>query len=170
MGSDRTIIHILRCLFPITIDKFPAFFALRSLIHKQTSHTLSRTNTHARQQNLLLCPAQLAQTGNNLSRACSAERVAQGDGAAAGVHLGPVEGELVAAVDGHAGEGLIDLDDVNVGEGEVVLGEQLGDSDGRANAHDARGQAGDGGADVLGDDGLAELDGRGALHQEDGGS
>ena len=138
------------------------------LVDKEARHALAGTYAHARQEDLLLGPPALAQARHDLAGAGGAERVAQRDGAALGVHLGPVELEGVAAVDGHAGKGLVDLDDVDVVDGEVVLLQELGDGHGRSDAHDARRQARDGGADVLGYDRLAELDGRGSLHEQDG--
>lgn len=142
---------------------------LNLLIYKQTSHTHAGSDTHTGQEDLLLLPPALAQAGNNLSGTSRAQRVAEGNGAAAGVHLGPVEAELVPAVDGHGAKGLVELDDVDVGEANVVLLEQLGDGDGRADTHDAGRQAGNGRADVLGEHGEAELDGHGALHEHHGG-
>lgn len=132
---------------------------LQLLVDKQTSHALASSNAHARQQQLLLGPPQLAQASHDLSGSSGSQRVAESNGASPGVHLGPVQVELVAAVDGHGGKGLVDLNDVNVVEADVVDGEQLGDGKAGANAHDAGGQAGDGRADVLGHDGQAQLDG-----------
>lgn len=73
----------------------------------------------------------------------------------------------VLAVHGHAREGLVDLDDVAVGDGEIVFGEELGDRDGGPDAHYAWREPGDGGAHVFGEDGLPEGDGAGAAHEED---
>jgi len=140
------------------------------LTNKQPRHPHPRPNTHTRQQHLLPRPPQLTQPRDNLPRARRTKRMSQRNSATPRVHLLPREVELVAAVHGHAGEGLVDLDDVDVVEGKVVLREELGDGDGGADAHDARGEAGDGGGDVFGDDGLVEADGGGALHKEEGGS
>lgn len=86
------------------------------------------------------------------------------------VHLRVVDLQGVEAVDGHGRESLVDLDEVNVIEGKAELGEQLGNGDGWADTHDAGSETSDGGADVLGEDGLAELLGCGALHHQDGGA
>lgn len=93
----------------------------------------------------------------------------QRDGPAAHVHLLVRDPERVLAVHGHGRERLVHLDDVDLVQGDAELAEELGDRDGRADAHDARGDARDGRADELGHDGLAEVLGFGALHQEDGG-
>lgn len=131
------------------------YFILHLLIHEQARHALSSTNAHARQQDLLLGPSQLAQARDDLPHTRGTKRVTQGDGSAAGVHLERVEAQLVLTVDGHGGKGLVDLDHVDVVEGDVVRGQQLGDGDAGADAHDARGQARDGRADILCHDGLA---------------
>ena len=96
--------------------------------------------------------------------------MAECDGSSSGVHLLVRQLQDILAVYGHGGEGLVDFDDVDVVDGDIVLAEELGDSDRGADAHDARCKTGDGGADELGENGLAELDGAGALHEEDSGS
>lgn len=93
----------------------------------------------------------------------------EGNSSTSGVHLLVGQFQGVLAVDGHRGKGLVDFDDVEVVNGEVVFPEELGDGDRWADTHDPRGEAGDSGADELGEDGLAELDSAGSLHEEDGG-
>lgn len=139
------------------------------LIYKQSCHTHARADAHARQKDLLPRPATLAEARDNLPRTGGTKRVPQGNRATLGVHLGPVQAQLVTAVDGHGREGLVDLDDVAVVQRQVVLCQELGNSNAGADAHDAGGQASNRRANVLGDDGLAQLDGCGALHQEHGG-
>ena len=58
------------------------------------------------------------------------------DGATVGVHLGGVDAQLTHAVDSLRGEGLVDLEDIDVRDLEAILGEQLADGRHRANAHD----------------------------------
>lgn len=94
----------------------------------------------------------------------------KGNGTTANVHLCVVDLQLVFAVDGHAGESLVQLDNVAVIDGNLELLQQLGDGNGWANAHDARSETGNGGADELGHDRLAELDSLRTLHEEDGSS
>jgi len=141
---------------------------LQLLVDKETSHTLTSSNTHAGQKNLLLLPSALAQARYDLSSASGTKGMAESDGTAADVHLGVVNVELIQTVDGHAGKGLVELDDIDVIDGDVVLGEQLGDGNGRADTHDAWSKAGNSGADELGHDGLAELLGEGSFHEENG--
>ncbi len=90
--------------------------------------------------------------------------MAQRDSTAPDVHLLVWQRQLVLAVHGHGCEGLVHFDDIDVADAEVVLVQQLRDGDGGPDAHDARREAGDGGADEFGEDGLAELDGARALH------
>ena len=127
--------------------------------------TLSSSYTHGGEQHLLLGSSELRKTSHDLSGTSGAKRMAQGDGSTTRVHLGPVKTQLVTAVNSHGSKGFVNLNDVEIGEGKVVDGEQLGDGDARADTHDAGGQAGNGVADVLGKDGLAKLDGGGTLHQ-----
>jgi len=80
-----------------------------------------------------------------------------------------IQTKYVNAVDGHGGEGLVDLDDIDIVLGQAVLGEDLWDGGGGADTHDSWGNTGDGCADEFGEDWLAEFDGFGSLHEEDGG-
>jgi hypothetical protein len=143
---------------------------LQLFVNKQPSHSLPRTNTHTRQQDLLLLPPALAQSRNDLSCTRSAQWVTKRNRSSSGVHLLVWQLENVFAVDGHGGKGLVDFDDVAVVDGDVEFCEELGDGDGGADTHDTRGKTGDGDADKFGEDGLAELDCTGAFHEEDGGS
>lgn len=140
------------------------------LIDKQPSHALSSTNAHAGDQDLLLRPTSLAQDSSDLACASCAERVTDGDSTATRVDLGVLKAEVLDTVHGHGGKGLVDLVDVNVVLVELELAQQLGDSSRGADAHHARRDTGDGGTAEFGQDGLVQLDGLGAAHQEDGGS
>ena len=68
----------------------------------------------------------------------ASEWMAEGDGAAVDVELVVGDAELLLDVDRLAAEGLVDLEDVDVVDREVVLGEQLLDRRERADAHDRR--------------------------------
>lgn len=138
--------------------------------HPDGSHAHTRADAHARNTNLLTAALQLVQQRADLAGAGAAERVAEGDGAALRVDLLLGDAELVGAPEALAGEGLVDLEDVDVGVGEAA-GElvDLGDGLPRALAHEQGLDAGDAGGDVLAEDGLAQLLGRGALHQQHGG-
>lgn len=90
-------------------------------IDKQRRHAHPGAHTHTRQQDLFLLTATLAQTRNNLPHARHAKRMAKSNRASARIELFPIEFELVAAVDCHGSESLVDLDDVDVVvEREVV--------------------------------------------------
>lgn len=76
------------------------------------------------------------------------------------IHLRAIDAQIIDAVDGHGGEGFVDLDDVDIcAQVEGEFGEEFGDREGGADAHYPRGDAGDGGADVFGEDGLGEAEG-----------
>jgi len=87
---------------------------LHLLVNEETSHTLSSTNTHAGKQDLLLLPPALRQTRHDLASTCCSERVTESNCATADVHLGVVDAQLVQAVHGHGGEGLVELEDVDL--------------------------------------------------------
>lgn len=144
--------------------------ALLAFKHEASCHALASSNAHRDDEHLLISSAELTEASDNLSRTRGSERVTEGNGTTTRVHLGPVQAELVTAVDSHRGKGLIDLKDIDVGNGKVKLGEELGDGIAGADAHYAGRQAGNGRADVLGEDGLAELDSGRALHEENGSS
>lgn len=98
-----------------------------------------------------------------------AGRTYKSNGAASDVQLRVVDLQHVLAVDGHGSESLVELDEVDVLDVQAVLGQQLWDGDGRADAHDPGCETRDGGADELGQDGLAQLESLGALHEQHGG-
>lgn len=127
------------------------------------------TYTHGSDEDLLLRPSSLTQDGADLSRTGGTQRVAERNGTTAGVDLGMVQTQDVDAVDGHGGKGLVDLEDVDVFLGQLELAQEFGDGGRRADAHDARGNTGDGGAAEFGEDRLAEFDGFGAFHEENAG-
>lgn len=139
------------------------------LRNEQTGHALSRSNTHRRNQDLLLLPSAFAQTSHNLSRTSASQRMSQRNSPTSWVHLLPVQLQRIFAVHSHTSERLVQLEEIDVVDRETVLAQQLGHGDGWANTHDARRETGDGGANELGNDGLAELERFAALHEEDGG-
>ena len=96
--------------------------------------------------------------------------MAEGNGTTLRVDLLGGDAELVGAPQALAGESLVDLEDVNVVLGDAGQLEDLGDGLPGANAHEKGRDADDGGGDELAQDGLAELLGGRALHQEDSSS
>jgi hypothetical protein len=92
--------------------------------------------------------------------------VTKRDSTAPNVELVVVDLQCLEAVHCHRGESLVKLDKVDIVECEFELGEKLGDGDRGTDTHDPGWQTGDGGANVLGENGLAESLGLGALHQE----
>lgn len=82
------------------------------------------------------------------------------------VHLGIIQAQHVLAVDCHRGKCFVDLDDVDVVLCQAELLEQLRDGHRWADTHDSRWQASNGSSDELGENGLADFDGFGALHKK----
>lgn len=129
----------------------------------------ARTDTHTRDTNLLAPPLELVEQGGDLPGAGAAERVAEGDGAALGVDLLLGQAQLVGAPQALAGEGLVDLEDVDVVLGDAGELEDLGDGLPGTDAHEQWRDADDAGRHVLAKDGLAQALGGAALHQQHGG-
>ncbi len=140
-GSVHVIISIL-CTNIFNLITF-SLETLNLLIDEQTSHTHTRANAHAGQEDFLLLSPAFTQTSDNLSCACAAERMTQSNGTSPDVELGVVDLEGLEAVDCHGGKGLVDLDEVNVLQSQVELGEQFGDGDGWADTHDAGSKTGE---------------------------
>jgi hypothetical protein len=149
------------------ISKTIAFEYLHLLVDEETGHTLSGTDAHARQEDLLLLSPCLTQSGNDLPGASGTKRMTQSNSATTNVHLGVVNLECVQAVNCHGCKSLVQFNDVNVVNLEVELAEKLGDGDGWANTHDAWCKTSDRRADELGEDGLAEGLCHAALHEND---
>lgn len=141
----------------------------RLFSHPHGSHAHTGTDAHAREADLLAAPPQLVEQGADLAGAGAAEGVAEGDGAALGVDFLHGEAELVGAPEALGGEGLVDLEDVDVVLGEAGELEDLGDGLPGAEAHEQGLDADDGGGDELAEDGLAEALGGAAAHHEHGG-
>lgn len=95
--------------------------------------------------------------------------MAESNGTTLGVDLLSRDAKLVGAEEALRGESLVDLKDVNVLLGDASELEHLGDGLPGAETHEKRGHTNDGSVDVLAEDGLAELLGGGALHEENGG-
>src|SRR5690606_7365065 len=95
--------------------------------------------------------------------AAHAEGVAEGDGAAVGIYEWGVFGDAEVAEDGDAlaGEGFVELDDVEVGGCEVEAGTEFAGGGCGPHAHDARRDAGRGAAEDAGDGGETVLPGGG---------
>ena len=103
--------------------------SLHLLVDEQSSHSLSCPDAHASDQDLLLRPPCLTEDCANLSCAGSSKRVSKSDGATSRIHFGVVQAEDVQAVDGHGGESLIDLEDIDIVLSETKLAEEFGNGD-----------------------------------------
>ena len=84
------------------------------LINKQPRHPLPRPNTHTRKQHPLLLPPTLTQPRTDLPRPRRPKRMSQRNGAAPDIHLRGIDAQVIDAVDGHRGEGFVELDDVDI--------------------------------------------------------
>lgn len=92
------------------------------LVDEQTGHTHTSANAHTGEQNLLLLPPALAQTSYDLTRTGAAEWVTQRDSTSPRVELLVIDLECLETVYSHGSEGLVELNKVNVLEGNVELG------------------------------------------------
>lgn len=137
---------------------------------KDSSHTHTSTNAHGGDTDLLTLALELGEEGSDLAGTGAAERVTEGDGTTLGVDLLDGGTDLLDGVDGLGGEGLVDLKDVNIVDGQASALDGDGDGEGRTDTHDARGHTDDGGGDVFAEDLEAELLGGLALHEQDGSS
>src|SRR5258706_8914538 len=81
-----------------------------------------------REAEAALPTAELVEQGRDDSRSRGTDRMTEGDRAAVDVDLVPVEAELAPVRDGLGGEGLVDLDQVEVADRHVQLLEQLADA------------------------------------------
>jgi hypothetical protein len=109
-----------------------------------TSGAHAETNAHGRDQDTAIPAAKLRQTSGNLSytgceamrnRAQGAEgrtatvRVAESDSAAVDVDFLDVEAEFPDTVDVHRSEGLVDLEEVDVVDGQAAPSQDFGNSE-----------------------------------------
>ena len=139
------------------------------LAHPHGSHTHTGTDTHAGHADLLVGALQLSHQGADLAGAGAAERVAEGDGTALGVDLLLGDAQLVDAPDALRGEGLVDLEDVDVVLGDAGLLKRDGDGLPGTDTHEQGLDAHHAGGDVLADDLLAQTLGGRTLHEQHGG-
>ena len=93
----------------------------------------------------------------------------KGDRAALGIDLVERDAQLVDAPQTLTGEGFVDLEDVDVVLADAGLLERDRDGFPGPDAHKEWRDANDRGRDEFAEDGLAELLGCGALHEQDGG-
>lgn len=88
-----------------------------------------------------------------------------------GVYFCVVEvDDVVMVVYCYGGESFIDFDDVDVGEVNVVLGEEFGDGDIGIDIYDVRGKVGDGRVNIFGYDRLVEFYCGRLFYEENSGS
>src|SRR5690554_4005469 len=115
--------------------------------------TLAYTYTHGAQGVAAAGALQLQGGGHQQAGAGHAQRVAQGDGAAVGVDPGVVvlDAQLTHDREALCGEGFVQFDDVDLVDGQALLVQQLAYCRYRADAHDARLDAGGGHAEDPGD-------------------
>src|SRR5690606_19501083 len=109
--------------------------------------------THGAQGVAAAGALQLQGGGHQQAGAGHAQRVAQGDGAAVGVDPGVVvlDAQLTHDREALGGEGFVQFDDVDLIDGQALLVQQLAYRRYRADAHDARLDAGGGHAEDPGD-------------------
>src|SRR3954453_13750327 len=111
--------------------------------------SLADADAHGRQRELTAVPLQLLGGGEREAGTRHAERMAERDRAAVGVHLLGIVREAELTEDGKtlSGECLVQLDHVEIADLETEPPHQFLRGGRRANPHDPRGDAGDGGAE-----------------------
>src|SRR5207248_2704803 len=111
-------------------------------------HALTAADAHGLESDVLVERLEVVDERRHDAGAGHTERVAQGDSAAVGVELVvDADAELVADREHLGREGLVELDDVDVGDLHAGLGEHLLDGLDRAHTHDLGGEAGHGAGD-----------------------
>src|SRR5690606_6184814 len=93
----------------------------------QRGRTHATADAHGHHAVAATAALELAEDGGDQTRTGDAERVSQGDGATVGVHLVLGDAQLAHAVEALRGEGLVELEDVDVVDGQLVLRQQLAD-------------------------------------------
>src|ERR1044072_5366239 len=112
---------------------------------------LADADAHRRDPVLAAAAAQLTDQGGGEASAGAAERVAEGDRAAVDVELLFVDAELAGAGEHLRGEGLVELDQVDLLEGETGRVERAGNRQRRADPHVGGVDAGDAEGDDAGE-------------------
>ena len=105
-------------------------------------HALAAAHAHGLQAQGRVVELQAVQQGGGDARPGHAERVPDRDGAAVHVELGQVDAEVGVRRDDLGRERLVDLHQVDVGDGHPGPGERLPGRLHRSQAHDLRGQRG----------------------------
>lgn len=141
----------------------------RLLGHPDGSHTHTSADAHAGDTNLLVGPLELSQEGADLAGTSAAKRVAEGNSTTLGVDLLLRQAKLVDTPHALRGEGLVDLEDVDIILSDASLLQSDGDGLPGANSHEKGLDANNAGGDVLANDLLAQALGSGALHEQDSG-
>ena len=119
--------------------------------------THASTDAHAYNAKALLRALKLAHESADHAAASHAEWVTEGDGTTLRVQLGGRHAELLHAVASLGGEGLVNLEDVNIIHAEASTLESLGDGKGGSNAHNLRWDTSDGKSNDSADDFAAVL-------------
>ena len=91
--------------------------------------------THANNTHLLICLNHLGQEGGNLPGTGGTNRVSKGNGTSLGVDLGHIQSQFANAVDGLTGEGLVQLENVDITLLDTGVFVQVLNGENRSNAH-----------------------------------
>lgn len=136
--------------------------------NNQRSGTHTGTNAHGGDTDLLARALKLREQGGKLSSTSGSKRVANGDGTTSGVDLVLVNSAVLDGEQSLRGESLVDLENVNVVDGQTKVLKDGRDGVSGANSHKLRGNTDGLAVNELGKDGLAKLLGDGSSHEEDG--
>lgn len=138
--------------------------------HPHGSHAHTGADTHASDADLLVCPVELGQERANLAGASAAKGMTECNGTTLRVDLLGGYAKLVSTPHALRGEGLVDLEDVDIILGDTGLLQSNGDGLPGADTHEKGLNTNDAGGDILANDLLAETFGSGTLHKKNSGS
>src|SRR6202012_3536119 len=94
---------------------------LDNLIYKQGSHAHPSSHAHACQQDLLFPPTALGQSRYDLSNTSTTKGMPECDCTSARVKFRPIQVQFVSTVYCHRCECFIDLHNIDVAEGDIVV-------------------------------------------------
>lgn len=150
-------------------DSYFSLVAISLLALENCRHTHTSTNAHGGASDLGALALHLGEQSGDLASTSGTQGMTHSDGTSEGVDLVDVQVKVLNAHDGLGSESLVELEDIDILDLDAGLLASSGNSVSRADTHDARRAANDGGGDVLAGDGETETLSSLALHQEDSG-
>lgn len=136
--------------------------------NNQRSGTHTGTNAHGGDTDLLARLLKLGEQSGKLSSTGGSQRVANSNGTTSGVDLGLVDSTMLDGEQSLGSESLVDLENVNVVDGQTKVLKDSRNGVSGANSHELGGNTDGLAVDKLGKDGLAKLLGNRSSHEENG--